>query len=232
MKKGKRVIAVLLYISAAALLLGLRPKELFDLRQLLLVIAGGIILYLPVMEKEDFRKWKMPDFGLLARNTIYASYIETFILLFLLLYQGPEAEQVRLLAEVQEEEQGARLVSGILMRNIALSFRPLLYGICIWIALGSEEGKTGSKENGQTGEPAGKAVREEKLWTAQECYHRFLELGLTRREAEVAVQICNGVSNKEIAMELCISETTVKKHVSNIFEKLGVKRREEIRKLL
>ena len=35
MKKGKRVIAVLLYILAVALLLGLRPKELFDLRQFL-----------------------------------------------------------------------------------------------------------------------------------------------------------------------------------------------------
>lgn len=232
MKKGKRVIAVLLYILAVALLLGLRPKELFDLRQFLLVIAGGMILYLPTMEKEDFRQWKMPDFGLLARNTIYASYIETFILLFLLLYQGPEAEQIRLLAAVQEEGKEASLVSAILMRNIALSFRPLLYGICIWIALGSEEGKAGSKKNGQAGEPAEKTVREEKRWTAQECYERFLELGLIRREAEVAVQICKGVSNKEIAMELCISETTVKKHVSNIFEKLGVKKREEIRKLL
>lgn len=56
MKKGKRVIAVLLYILAVALLLGLRPKELFDLRQFLLVIAGGMILYLPTMEKEDFRR--------------------------------------------------------------------------------------------------------------------------------------------------------------------------------
>ena len=60
----------------------------------------------------------------------------------------------------------------------------------------------------------------------------FLELGLTRREAEVALQICKGISNKEIAMELHISETTVKKHVSNIFDKLGVKRREEIMGLL
>lgn len=219
MKKVKRMAAVLLYLLLAAFLLGLRPKELFDLRQLLLVLAGGIILYLPSMGKEDFRQWKKPDYGLLARNTIYASYIETFVLLFLLLYQGPETDRMKMLADMLEEGQEIRLISGTMMREIALGFRPLLYGICIWVALGKEDEKPAEKT-----EPAGR----ERAPTAQESYQHFLELGLTRREAEVAVQVCRGVSNKEIAMELSISEATVKKHMSNIFEKLGVKKREEI----
>lgn len=80
------------------------------------------------------------------------------------------------------------------------------------------ESVTGPKGSGGEG----------KVWTTQECYQYFLDAGLTRRESEVALQICKGISNKEIAMELGISETTVKKHVSNIFEKLGVNRREEI----
>ncbi len=220
MKKVKRMAAVLLYLFLAAIILGLQPKELFDLRQLLLVFAGGIILYLPSMEKEDFRRCRKPDFGLLARNTIYASYIETFVLLFLLLYQGPETDRMKMLADIPEEGQAVRLVSGMLMREIALGFRPLLYGVCIWIAFGKEEEKPAGKEEESAGEG--------RIRTAQEGYQHFLDLGLTRREAEVAVQVCRGISNKEIAMELSISEATVKKHMSSIFEKLGVKKREEL----
>lgn len=68
----------------------------------------------------------------------------------------------------------------------------------------------------------------EEAWTAQEAFRRFYELGLTRREAEIAVQVCKGLSNKEIALELNISEATVKKHISHIFEKLDVEKRQEI----
>ncbi len=291
MKKGKRMIAVILYLLSLALLLGLRPKELFDFRQFLLVLAGGVILYLPSMEKEDFRRWKKPDFALFARNTIYASYIETFVLLFLLLYQGPESGQTQRLEGMRQNAGEDGMFSAVLMQNIALGFRPLLYGICVWIALGGEEkkadraavgeekkgGKIAGNEEKKGGGIAGNeekkgggiAGNEEKKGsgiTADEekkggkiagneekkgdritgtqekkkdrmeagagsCQF-FLELGLTRREAEVALQICKGISNKEIAMELHISETTVKKHVSNIFDKLGVKRREEIIGLL
>lgn len=221
MKRSKRIIAVLMYLFIVSLLLGLRLSELFDLRQFMLVIAGGIILYLPAMEKEDFLKWKKPDLELLARNTIYASYIETFVLLFLLLYHG------------QEPEWMMGSLSDVLMRNIALNIRPLLYGICVWIALGSEGGKHSNKRIEKNGRmEQGEAAKADRVWTAQECYQHFLELGLTKREAEVAIQICKGLSNKEIALELNISETTVKKHVSNIFEKLDVKKREEIRRML
>lgn len=45
---------------------------------------------------------------------------------------------------------------------------------------------------------------------------------LTERETEVLRQLAAGKSNKEIASEMYISETTVKTHVSNILMKLGV----------
>ncbi len=45
---------------------------------------------------------------------------------------------------------------------------------------------------------------------------------LTSREREVLVQVANGMFNKEIAMNLNISERTVKNHLSNIFKKIDV----------
>jgi two-component system, NarL family, response regulator LiaR len=45
---------------------------------------------------------------------------------------------------------------------------------------------------------------------------------LTERETEVLRFLAVGKSNKEIARELVVSETTVKTHVSNILMKLGV----------
>ncbi len=50
----------------------------------------------------------------------------------------------------------------------------------------------------------------------------------TAREAEVVRLLANGLSNKQIGAELYISETTVKFHVHNVMEKLGVKRRAEV----
>lgn len=45
---------------------------------------------------------------------------------------------------------------------------------------------------------------------------------LTKREKEVLVQVASGMSNKEIAINLDISERTVKNHISNIFKKIDV----------
>lgn len=51
------------------------------------------------------------------------------------------------------------------------------------------------------------------------------ELGISRRELEVLDLMAQGLSNEEIARNLFISLNTVKTHSSNIFVKLGVKRR-------
>lgn len=71
MKSMKKMLSVLLYLAFVSLFLGLSPKELFDWRQLLLVLFGGMILYLPTVEKEDIQERRKPDLELLARNTVY-----------------------------------------------------------------------------------------------------------------------------------------------------------------
>lgn len=54
---------------------------------------------------------------------------------------------------------------------------------------------------------------------------RLRELGITPREREILELIANGMSNREIAEKLFVSENTVKTHSSRLFEKLGAKRR-------
>jgi two-component system nitrate/nitrite response regulator NarL len=52
--------------------------------------------------------------------------------------------------------------------------------------------------------------------------------GLTPREMEVVGCIVEGCSNRDIARQFTISEETVKRHLSNIFDKTGVSTRLEL----
>ena len=51
------------------------------------------------------------------------------------------------------------------------------------------------------------------------------DFGITPREFEILELIAAGMSNREIAEKLFVSENTVKTHSSRLFEKLGAKRR-------
>jgi two-component system, NarL family, nitrate/nitrite response regulator NarL len=52
--------------------------------------------------------------------------------------------------------------------------------------------------------------------------------GLTRRQLEVISNVIDGLTNKEIASTLSLSEETVKHHLTQIFDKLGVSNRVEL----
>lgn len=57
---------------------------------------------------------------------------------------------------------------------------------------------------------------------------RGRDFGLTPRELEIVTLVVAGYSNPDIAQRCSISEQTVKHHVSNIFDKLGVSNRLEL----
>jgi two-component system, NarL family, response regulator LiaR len=54
---------------------------------------------------------------------------------------------------------------------------------------------------------------------------KLQQLGITAREFEILQLIAGGMSNREIAEKLFVSENTVKTHSSRLFDKLSAKRR-------
>lgn len=54
------------------------------------------------------------------------------------------------------------------------------------------------------------------------------ERGMTKREVEVSALITRGLSNKEIANQLFITDRTVKYHITNIYSKLKLKSRAQL----
>jgi DNA-binding NarL/FixJ family response regulator len=56
---------------------------------------------------------------------------------------------------------------------------------------------------------------------------------LTERETEIVVLAARGLPNAQIAEELNLSEATVKRHLANVYAKIGVRSRSEaVRKAL
>jgi DNA-binding NarL/FixJ family response regulator len=78
-----------------------------------------------------------------------------------------------------------------------------------------------------------RSVCEGERWVTGDLLTRFDKepsagSGLTLRESEIVSAIREGNSNKEIASKLSISEETVKRHLSNIYAKLGITSRLEL----
>ena len=87
------------------------------------------------------------------------------------------------------------------------------------------------------------------LWLGQDLLQRLIEVStsrignqpeyvegllakLTKREKEVAMEAAKGLSNKEIARVLSITERTVKAHLAHTFERLGAKDRLQLALML
>ena len=49
--------------------------------------------------------------------------------------------------------------------------------------------------------------------------------GLTKREIEILRRVAGGATNKQVALQICISEKTVGRHLANVYAKLGVSSR-------
>ena len=145
---------------------------------------------------------KQDIFSIISWNAIVVSYLICFIYLF---------------TNLSERNTGESL-----FLEIALNSRALLYGFIIFVVFRDD----------QRVNKANVIHNETKTLTAEEIYHLFIESGLTKREAEIARLARNGLSNKEIGEEMYIAESTVKKHMSHIFEKLAINSREELKEIV
>lgn len=205
-KRWQSAAYLLLYFLLLSLLTEFDLQQLLDLQSFLALAAGSVLLTLPFcrrgVTKEEFMT-------VLANKAIDAGLIQVFLLVFIRL-------------------SDAREYAGFLP-DLAMCFRPMLYAFCMRMILERESaadvsaGGASDKREDARRMPEAKAETSEAL-SETDC----LAAGLTRRETEIALLICRGCSNRDIAQELVISETTVKKHVSNIFDKTGIRKREEL----
>ena len=93
-------------------------------------------------------------------------------------------------------------------------------------AMGDKEGERMHLELARSAfEDLGAVPDVERLEAGREAPQPKSQHGLTPREVEVLGLVAQGMTNREVASALYISEKTVARHVSNIFRKIGVRTR-------
>lgn len=206
-KKWQIFLSIVLYIIILTCAMDFNIFKLIDIQLVFLTIVGTLILTVPFYEKGIGYRELVYIFG---RKSIETGFIQTFLLIF---------------SRLQEDIGYEKLLS-----DIAMCFRPLLYGFCLFILLTeAPERKTTAEHPHSSENSCGEEPNPDKTMERTYYLPDFAKsYGLTRRETEITQLILKGKTNAEIAGELFISETTVKKHVSNIFEKTGINRREEL----
>jgi DNA-binding CsgD family transcriptional regulator len=88
-----------------------------------------------------------------------------------------------------------------------------------WLALHGARTEPGPGRGGETVVVIEAAGPREVAWLKTSAY------GLTKREREVVDLVVRGASTRQISQALFISEYTVQEHLSNVFEKVGERRR-------
>lgn len=213
-----RFSTILIYLLLVLSLSGFHLVSLIDMKSIVLTVGGTIFLSLGSIKK-GMRKQELRS--ILSWNAIVVSYLTTFIFLFISL------------STMKTENN--------FLMEIALNCRTLLYGFILFVLFKNDEEEKKDSTPTQVEQKdknaihlSGKVEYETNgiaNLTAEDIYYKFRELGLTQREAEIARLAKNGLSNKEIAEEMYIAESTVKKHMSHIFEKLVLTNRENLKSI-
>ena len=220
-----RFLTVLLYIIILLSVLGFQVSLLIDWKSIFLVLIGTLLLSFASIKKgTDREQFKYS----LSIHSMAAAYLTTFVQLYTQLVSG-------------------EMNTANLFGSIALACRPLLYGYILHLIFQSDSLPDINKPAGLIGiddapdhapatidavpqkdtTPESLLEHSDKVILSMEQFLK--DAGLTNREIEIALLVKKGCSNKEIAEQLYISDTTVKKHISNIFDKLDLNNREQLR---
>lgn len=124
-------------------------------------------------------------------------------------------------------------VVGKSRNTVIIVLGTLLLGIALAVVL-VQYIRVTDQMKGQTAEGKNEGQgHDQKPRSYEEIYAGFLkathDCGLSERELEVAWLLYRGYTNRQIGEELYIAETTVKKHVSHIYQKMEVYSRKDFR---
>jgi DNA-binding CsgD family transcriptional regulator len=180
---------------------------LLDIKTVLMSVFGTALLTLSGFKKGMSMEEMKASAGW---NAMLTAYLTTFILLFSRL-SGPQN-------------------TDRLLYDVAMNCRPLLYGLIINILLRGD----GMKSNDNAADQREDLNKDTELepYNEDSCKKMLQGEGLTEREIEIAYGILQGLLNREIGEKLFISESTVKKHTSNFYKKLGISNREQLKQYI
>jgi two-component system, NarL family, nitrate/nitrite response regulator NarL len=133
---------------------------------------------------------------------------------------NPNLRKILLTSSINEEQIEEALllgVKGILLKNVA----SITLFQCITCVL-NDQYWIGQKPIS----PLTPLPRDNSILIEKGSHIR--DFGLTARELEILVKVLEGKTNRELASQFSISQNTVKRHLTNIFDKLGVYNRLEL----
>lgn len=205
MRRAYYWAGMLIYLTFLFVLLRFDWTRFLD-PQPALSVAGGILILTASQMKRGMR-WQ--EVLALARWNAFISGLLTtlFMLLGVLTARPTSSTDTAIMAE--------KLI-------------PLVYGSILYLLMGEAQTKATAKE-----EPAGMGdlTGYSRWFLPEEAGPILMRKGLSPREVHVALKLLGGITNKEIAGQLYISEATVKKHIQNMFRKCGAEDRTEFVRL-
>lgn len=205
-KQSTKAVGLLCYLTIISLLFDFNWLLLIKPRPFISVVLGMVILTASQYKKEYTKE----DIAASLRwNLLFAGFLTTLISILSFASSGGLADL-----------PGWRLTESLL---------PMLYGSIIYLILSMVFNDSLEKVKPEETSKSIEKMRDLTITFIAE--QVFREFELTNRECHVALKLLENISNKEIAAQLYISETTVKKHIQNIYQKLGATDRNSFREI-
>lgn len=191
-RQHQLLIGVIVYILLLGILMQFNWLKILRPIPFISVVAGILILTLSQYKKGMTKE----DILVLAQwNAFFAGLVTSLLSVLSVVSSGLGSLDIMLLAE---------------------NLIPLIYGSIFYLIMDLYLRQ--SSEVSIPDEESNTKIYIDSF-TPQVANPILLSKGFSARECHVALKMMEGISNKEIARQLFISETTVKKHIQNMFKK-------------